>query len=78
MPNTYIKADQIVMAANLLLQREIVLPRLVFTQPGNAFVGALDDTITLKVPAELTARTRTMRSSTALVADTLAETKVAV
>jgi hypothetical protein len=76
--NEFIKADQIVMAAQLLLQREIVLPRLVFTQPGNAFVGALDDTITLKVPAVLSSRTRTMRSNTALTFDELAETKVAV
>lgn len=78
MANEFIKADQIVMAAQLLLQRQIVLPRLVFTQPGNAFVGALDDTITLKVPAVLTARTRTMRSNTALTFDSLAETKVPV
>jgi hypothetical protein len=76
--NEFIKAGQIVMAAQLLLQREIVLPRLVFTQPGNAFVGALNDTITLKVPAVLSSRTRTMRSSTALVADDLSETSVPV
>jgi hypothetical protein len=76
--NEFIKADQIVMAANLLLQREIVLPRLVFQQPGNAFVGSLDDTITLKVPAVLRSRTRTMRSSDPLIADDLTETKVPV
>jgi hypothetical protein len=52
--NTYIKAAQIVQAAALLLQREIVLPRLVWTQPDAGFVGALNDTITLKVPAVLT------------------------
>lgn len=78
MASTFIKADQIVRAASLLLQREIVLPRLVFQQPGNAFVGALDDTITLAVPAVLASRTRTMRSSTALTADDLTETKVPV
>ena len=78
MPNTFIKADQIVEAAALLLQREIVLPRTVWTQPSAAFVGALDDTITLRVPAVRTARTRTMRSATALQADDLAETSVPV
>lgn len=78
MANEFIKADQIVLAANLLLQREIVLPGLVFQQPGNAFVGALDDTITLKVPAVRVARTRTMRSNDPLVADDLTETKVPV
>lgn len=78
MANEFIKAQQIVDAAALLLQREIVLPRLVWTQPSASFVGALDDTITLRVPAVREARTRTMRSATALVADDLAETSVPV
>jgi N4-gp56 family major capsid protein len=77
-PNTYIKAAQIVQAAVLLLQREIVLPRVVWTQPDANFKGALNDTVTLRVPAVLTARTRTMRSSTGLTADTLTETSVPV
>jgi hypothetical protein len=76
--NEFIKAEQIVEAAVLLLQREIVLPRLVWTQPDAAFVGALDDTVTLRVPAVLDARTRTMRSSTPLTADDLTETSVPV
>jgi hypothetical protein len=76
--NTIIKADQIVEAAVLLLQREIVLPRLVWRQPDAAFSGALDDTITLRVPAVRTANTRTMRSNTALSASDLTETKVPV
>jgi len=76
--NTFIKAEQIVEAAILLLRRQIVLPRLVWTQPSAAFVGSLDDTITLRVPAVRTAKTRTMRSETALVAADLAETKVPV
>ena len=78
MANTFIKAEQIVEAAALLLQREIVLPRTVWTQPSASFVGALDDTITLRVPAVRTARTRTMRSTTPLTADDLAETSVPV
>jgi hypothetical protein len=76
--NTFIKADQIVQAAALLLEREIVLPRLVWRQPDASFVGALNDTITLRVPAVLDARTRTMRSSTGLTADDLTETSVPV
>jgi hypothetical protein len=76
--NTFIKAGQIVEAAALLLQREIVLPRLVWTQPSANFVGALNDTITLRVPAVLTGRTRVMRSTTALTADDLTETSVPV
>lgn len=78
MANTFIKAGQIVQAAALLLQREIVLPRLVWTQPSDAFMGALNDTVTLRVPAVLSANTRTMRSSTALTADNLTETSVPV
>lgn len=81
MANEFIKAAQIVEAAVLLLQREIVLPRLVwrdFSDGGARFSGALDDTITLRVPAVLDARTRVMRSSNPLIADDLAETSVAV
>lgn len=78
MANTFIKAAQIVNAAALLLEREIVLPRLVWTQPSADFVGSLDDTITLRVPAVLTSRSRVMRSTTALVADELTETSVPV
>lgn len=78
MANTFIKAAHIVNAAALLLEREIVLPRLVWTQPSADFVGALNDTITLRVPAVLDSRSRTMRSTTALVADDLTETSVPV
>jgi len=76
--NTYIKAAQIVQAAALLLQREIVLPRLVWTQPDANFKGALNDTVTLRVPAVLAARTRTLRAAAPLVADTLTETSVPI
>lgn len=75
---TTIKAAQIVNAATLLLQREIVLPRLVWRQPDAAFIGALNDTITLRVPAVRVAKTRTMRSTDPLVAEALAETSVPV
>lgn len=78
MANETIKADQIVEAAVLLLQREIVLPRLVWRQADANFRGALDDTITLRVPAVLDARERVMRSNTALTFDEFAETAVPV
>jgi len=77
-PNSYIKADQIVQAAILLLQREIVLPRTVWVQPDAANAYGLDDTLTLRILAVLTANRRTMRASAALSAGTLAETKVPV
>lgn len=78
MANTFIKAEQIVQAATLLLQREIVLPRLVWSQASADFVGAKDDTVTLRVPAVLDARTRTMRAASGLTADDLTETSVDV
>lgn len=78
MANTYIKAAKIVEAALLLLQREIVLPQTVFRQSDADFKGALNDTITLRVPPVLAARTRTMRSTTGLTADNSAETSVPV
>lgn len=78
MANTFIKATQVVQAAALLLEREIVLPRLVWTQPDANFMGAFNDTVTLRVPATLDSRTREMRSSTGLVADDLTETSVPV
>lgn len=78
MANTIIKAEQIVEAAALLLQREIVLPRLVWTQPDAQFKGAKDDTITLRVPAVLSSRTKTLRDNAALQADEFTETSVAV
>ena len=78
MANAYIKAEQIVQAAVLLLQRQLVVARTVWVQPDAEFVGALDDTITLRVPAVRTSRSRVMRSTTALVADDLTETKVPV
>lgn len=78
MANETIKGQQIVDAAVLLLQREIVLPRLVWRMADADFRGQLDDTITLRVPAVLDARTRVMRSNTALTFDEFAETSVPV
>lgn len=78
MANETLKAEKIVEAAVLLLQREIVLPRLVWRQADDDFKGAKDDTITLRVPAVLEARSRVMRSNTALTFDEFAESAVPV
>jgi hypothetical protein len=64
-PSTYIKAAQIVQAAALLLQREIVLPATRVDPARRQLPGALNDTVTLKVPAVLASRTRTLRASAA-------------
>ena len=71
MANTFIKAGQIVSAASMLLQRELVLANLVMRQADSDFRGALNDTVTLRFPAVLASRTRVLRSTTALVADDL-------
>lgn len=78
MANETLKAEQIVEAAVLLLQREIVLPALVWRQADANFRGAKDDTITLRIPAVLTASTRTMRADDDLTFGDFAETAVPV
>jgi hypothetical protein len=77
-PNTFIKPEQIVEAANLLLQREIVLPRTVWRQADESFRYTKGDTITLKVPAVIDATNRQMRANTQLVATDLEQTGVDV
>lgn len=78
MANAFLKAAQIARQAIGLLQRETVLPRLVWADAIDDWRGALNDTVSIRVPAYLTARTRAMRSGAALTADDLAETKVDV
>lgn len=79
MANTIIKATQVVQMARLLLQREIVLPRLVWSDfRKQDFQYAFNDTVTMAVPAVMEARTRVLRSSTGLTADEFAETSVDV
>jgi hypothetical protein len=78
--NEFIQAEEIVEAAVLLLQREIVLPRTVWRQADANYTGRKpkDDTITLSIPGVIDARSRTMRANAALVADEIAETSVPV
>lgn len=86
MANTFLKADKITAAGLGLLQREIVLPALVWRDAGGSFIGAAGDTISIRVPARTVARTRPLREArpTAsegegiITMDTLTETKVDV
>ncbi len=86
MANTYLKAERIAAAALGLLEREIVLPALVWRDAGGSFRGAAGDTISIRVPARTTARTRPLRGTrpTAsegegiITMDELTETKVDV
>jgi hypothetical protein len=61
--NSYLKAEKISATAIGLLQREIVLPALVWTNAAGSFKGAAGDTITMRVPARTQARSRTLRGA---------------
>ncbi len=78
MANTFIKATKVVSTALGVLERETVLPQLVWRDAGGDFAGTYGDTISIRVPAYLTARTRTLRGGTPLTIDDEAETKVDV
>jgi hypothetical protein len=86
MANTFIKSTRIAAAALGLLEREIVLPGLVWRDAGGDFAGAGGDTISIKVPSRTQARTRALRGSRPSASegdgiismDALTETKVDV
>lgn len=86
MANTFIKSTRVVGQALGLLEREIVLPALVWRDAGGSYQGAAGDTISLRVPARTQARTRTLRGARPTTSegagiismDDLAETKVDV
>lgn len=82
MANTFLKATRIAAAALGLLQRDVVLPGLVWTDGLGDFSGAGGDTISIRVPARTQARTRQLRGARSaggiLQMDSLTETKVDV
>jgi hypothetical protein len=61
--SSFIKAERIAAAALGILEREIVLPALVWRDAGGDFAGAGGDTISIRVPARTTARTRPLRGA---------------
>jgi len=86
MANTFLKATRIAAAALGLLEREIVLPGLIWRDAGGDFAGAAGDTVTLRVPATTKARKRALRGARPAASegdgiiqmDNLDETKVDV
>ena len=79
MANNFVKAEQVVRQMLGVLERDTVLAQFTWRDLGaDRFKGAKNDTVTLRVPAFTTARTRTMRSNTAIVVDELDETSVDV
>lgn len=78
MASTFIKATQVARQALGLLERELVLPRLVWRDGFGDFTGAQGDAITVRVPAYMAARTRTLRAGTPITVDELNETSITV
>jgi hypothetical protein len=76
--NSFIKAEQVISQMLGVLERELVLANLVWKDPIPTFKGAKNDTVSIRLPAYTSARTRVMRSATALTVDELDETKVDV
>jgi hypothetical protein len=77
--NSFLKPEVIAAAALGMLERELVLPRLVSRLGISDFQGAADDTVTIRVPARTTAREYEWRTRVSpIVLDELTETSVAV
>jgi hypothetical protein len=76
--NVFQNPEVIAAQALGLLQREIVLPRLVTRKGLTDFAGAKDFTVNMRVPASLTARTRDIDATAVLVADDVSESVVPV
>jgi hypothetical protein len=74
----FLKPTVIVSTALGLLRRELVLPTLVWRDAAGDFAGALNDTISIRLPSYAKARTRQLRSGDARTRDNLAEQKVDV
>jgi hypothetical protein len=74
----FLKPTVIVNTALGVLRRELVLPTLVWRDAVGDFAGALNDTISIRLPAFSKARTRALRSGDARTRDNLAEQKVDV
>ena len=62
MPSSYIKPEVVLAATHGLLEREIVLPQLVWRDPVSNFAGAKNETVSLRLPAYVKANKRALRS----------------
>lgn len=73
----FLTAERIAATSLGLLIRELTLPRTIWRDPvRGAFVGAKNDTVSVRLPAYAPARTRALRSGAARVKDSLNERKV--
>lgn len=74
----FIKAEKVVRTSLGLLEREIVLPRLVWRDAAGDFRGTKGDTITMRLPSYAKAKKRALRSGAARTKSQLHERKVDV
>ena len=78
MANMFIKATKVVNTALGVLMRETILPNLVWLDAAGDFAGVYGDTITIRVPSYVVARTRALRAGTPITMDEVSETSVDV
>lgn len=74
--SNFLKPTKIVATALGLLVRELTLPQLVWRDPVGDFAGAFNDTISIRLPAYVSANSRTLRSGAARSQTSLFERKV--
>ena len=73
-----IKATRVVRTMLGVLERDVVLPNLVWRDPAGSHRFTLGDTVTISVPAYFESRKRTLRGADTKNTSTLVETKVDV
>lgn len=78
MANEFIKAEVVVNAALGILEREVVLPSLVWRDAVSDFKGAKNDTVSIRLPAYVNSRKRALRGGAARTRDNLHQRKVDV
>lgn len=79
MPNEFLKAEKIVSQGLGLLQRELLLPRLVVRKGIADFAGAKDDTINIRIPSILEGREYEWRTrNTAITTDDLKQSSIPI
>ncbi|AKA05568.1 hypothetical protein SAZ_26385 [Streptomyces noursei ZPM] len=80
MANAFLKSETIAATSLGLLERELVLANLVWSNAGFDFTGAKADSVTVRIPAQLNAREYDWRNdrSSDIVLDELAEDSLTV
>ncbi|MFB7643881.1 P22 phage major capsid protein family protein [Streptomyces sp. NPDC056084] len=80
MANAFLKAETIAATSLGLLDRELVLGNLVWSNAGFDFTGAKADTVTVRIPSQLNAREYDWRNdrTTDIVLDELTEDSITV